>query len=80
MRWAFSSVRFEKVLGNREEAALVGRCWIWMGPSQVLKGKAGRCPQNATEYAQIVRCGDFLIGSYNCNLNVRIFFFQIKLF
>lgn len=48
MRWAFSSVRFEKVLGNREEAALVGRCWIWMAPSQVLEGKAGRCPQNAT--------------------------------
>lgn len=48
MRWAFSSIHFGKVTGNREETALVGRWWFQMGPLQSEKWisdwKAGRCP------------------------------------
>lgn len=48
--WGGHSAAFalKRFLGSREEAALVGRCWIRMGPPQVLDRKAGRCPQNAT--------------------------------
>lgn len=93
-RWAFSSIHFVKVMGNREETALVGRLWIQMGPSQsergILDWKAGRyllkCHLQMPSYVFFLfpKCFcEFLIDSNYGYLNVRILLFQsesIKVF
>lgn len=84
-RWAFSSIHFVKVMGNREETTLVGRLWIQMGPSQSERGILDwnlQMPRYVLFSFPKCFC-EFLIDSNYGYLNVRILLFQsesIKVF